>query len=207
LSNCQLYIITPPVLGDGFTRLLESALDAGDVASVQLRLDKASDDDWKRAIDALMPVVQSRGAAFILNNRPELAQEFDVDGLHLPTDGIDVKKARAMLGEDRIIGAACRDSRHMAMEAGEAGADYVSFYPFFDAKETIGTEILGWWAEMMETPCVAVGGITADNCGDIVRAGADFICVSGAVWEHPGGPDAGVRALLAAIEKAENEKA
>jgi thiamine-phosphate pyrophosphorylase len=206
--RCRLYLITPPALDPlAFRDTLARALDAGDVAAVQLRLKGVDDDAIRRAADALRPVAQERGVAFLMNDRADLAVETGCDGAHLGrTDG-DLRAARRLLGPDRTLGATCHDSRHLAMEAAEAGADYVAFGAFFptETKETRhrpDPEILTIWSETTEIPSVAIGGITAENCGVLVRAGADFLAVIGAVWNHPEGPEAGVRALNAAIARA-----
>jgi thiamine-phosphate pyrophosphorylase len=206
--RCRLYLITPPALDPlAFRDTLARALDAGDVAAVQLRLKGVDDDALQRAADALRPVAQERGVAFLMNDRADLAVATGCDGAHLGrTDG-DLRAARRLLGPDRTLGATCHDSRHLAMEAAEAGADYVAFGAFFptETKETRhrpDPEILTIWSETTEIPSVAIGGITAENCGVLVRAGADFLAVIGAVWNHPEGPEAGVRALNAAIARA-----
>jgi thiamine-phosphate pyrophosphorylase len=206
-DGCRLYLITPPRLDPaGFRDLLAAALDAGDVACLQLRLKDAGPDEIRRATEVLMPVCHARDVAFILNDDAKLAHALGCDGAHLgQTDG-DHAGARKLL-EGRILGITCHASRHLAMEAGELGADYVAFGAFFptDTKEVVhhaSPEILEWWSQMMEIPCVAIGGITAQNCGPLVRAGADFLAVVGAVWNHPDGPAAGVTAMNAAIAAA-----
>jgi thiamine-phosphate pyrophosphorylase len=204
--TCRLYLITPQVLPPGFPDLLAAALDAGDVASLQLRLKDASPDAIKRAVEALMPTAHARDVAFLLNDDAALAASLGCDGAHLgQTDG-DHEAARKLL-EGKTLGITCHASRHLAMQAGEMGADYVAFGAFFPTltKETVHTaevELLAWWAEMFEIPSVAIGGITAANCAPLVRAGADFLAVVGAVWNHPEGPAAGVRAMNGAIAAA-----
>jgi thiamine-phosphate pyrophosphorylase len=203
---CRLYLITPPVLPPGFADQLAAALDAGDVACLQLRLKDAPKDEVKRAIEALMPIAQSRDVAFVLNDDAILAAEMGCDGAHLGQQDGDHAGARMLLS-GRILGITCHDSRHLAMLAGEMGADYVAFGAFFptstkEAKHRATTDLLEWWSEMFEIPCVAIGGITAANCAPLVRAGADFLAVVGAVWNHPEGPAAGVRAMNAAIAEA-----
>jgi len=207
-TRCRLYLITPPALDPTrFAEDLARALDAGDVAALQLRLKDVDDDALRRAIDVLRPVAQSRDVAFLLNDRADLAVQTGCDGAHLgQTDG-DHAAARKLLGPDRTLGITCHGSRHLAMEAGEVGADYVAFGAFFPtATKTVEhkaeVELLEWWSEMFELPCVAIGGITAANCAPLVRAGADFLAVVGAVWNHPEGPAAGVRAMDAAIAAA-----
>lgn len=206
-ERCRLYLITPPALDPAaFRESLAAALDAGDVASLQLRLKDAGADEVARATEALMPVCHARDVAFILNDDAILAERLGCDGAHLGQQDGDHAGARMLL-EGRILGITCHDSRHLAMTAGELGADYVAFGAFFPTgtKETLhtaGTDLLEWWSEMMEIPCVAIGGITAANCGPLVRAGADFLAVVGAVWNHPEGAAAGVRAMNAAIAAA-----
>lgn len=204
---CRLYVITPPAFDPHALRdPMAAALDAGDVACVQLRLKDVSDDDIKRAIDVLRPVVQSRDVAFLINDRPDLAVAHGCDGAHVGQEDTDAAAARTILG-DLTLGVTCHASRELAFDAGEAGADYVAFGAFFptttkDAPTEASPEILSWWSEIMELPCVAIGGITAANCAPLVRAGADFLAVVGAVWSHPQGPAAGVRAMNAAILQA-----
>lgn len=206
--DCRLYLITPPAIEPAaFRDLLAAALDGGDVAAVQLRLKETGEDALRRAIDLLRPVAQSRGVAFLLNDRPDLAARHDCDGAHVGQTDTPAAEARRLLGPDRTLGVTCHDSRDLAMRAGEEGADYVAFGAFFptaskDAPTRAEPDILRWWSELMELPCVAIGGITAENCAPLVRAGADFLAVIGAVWNHPEGPAAGVRAMNAAIATA-----
>ncbi|SHJ53482.1 thiamine-phosphate pyrophosphorylase [Roseomonas rosea] len=207
MPDCRLYLITPPRIDLArFPEDLARALDAGDVACLQLRLKDAPPDEVRRAIDALRPVAQSRDVAFLLNDDAELAAQTGCDGAHLGQEDGDHARARALLREG-MLGITCHDSRHLAMEAGELGADYVAFGAFFptstkDAKHHADPEILEWWSSLFEIPCVAIGGITAENCAPLVRAGADFLAVVGAVWNHPEGPAQGVLAMNAAIAAA-----
>jgi len=172
---------------------------------VQLRLKQATDGAWRAAIRALQPVVQFRDVAFLINDRPDLAREFAADGVHLGQEDTPVPDARRLLGPGAQIGATCHASRDLAMRAGEAGADYVAFGAFYptttkEAPARADPDILAWWSDTMELPCVAIGGITATNCAPLVQAGADFLAVVGAVWAYPDGPAAGVRVLQAAID-------
>ncbi len=199
MSGCRLYLITPPAIElSRFPDLLAAALDAGDVASVQLRLKNCDDDTIRRTADGLRAIVQSRDCAFIMNDRPDLALETGCDGVHLGQDDTTYEVARQILGLGRIIGVTCHDSRHLAIEAAEAGADYVAFGAFFPstvkaAKGRPNPDILEWWSEIFTVPSVAIGGITPDNCGRLIDAGADFIAVISSVWNHPDGPAAAVR--------------
>jgi len=204
---CRLYLVTPTTAGPDFADTLAQALDAGDVAAVQLRLKEAGDDAWRRAIDALRPVAQSRGVAFLLNDRADLVVPTGCDGVHVGQEDTAAADARRMIGPSLQLGVTCHDSRDLAMQAGEAGADYVAFGAFFptatkDAPTRADPEILTWWHGLMELPCVAIGGITPDNCAPLVTAGAAFLAVVGAIWNHPGGPAAGVCAMNAAIAAA-----
>lgn len=206
---CRLYLVTPPVLDPvAFRDILAEALDAGDVGAVQLRLKLAEDDAIRRAIDLLRPVSQERGVAFLLNDRPDLAVAQGCDGAHVGQEDTPVREARRILGPDLTLGVSCHGSREMAMTGGEDGADYVAFGAFFptgtkaDAPVEAAPDILAWWTEMMELPSVAIGGITPANCAPLVQAGADFLAVVSAVWDHPEGPGGGVRAMNAAIAAA-----
>ncbi|MGL4686807.1 MAG: thiamine phosphate synthase [Commensalibacter sp.] len=211
MANCELYLLTPPHLDPKqFKPLLVEALDAGPIAAVQLRLKDVSDDEIRRAIDVLQPVVQDRDIAFILNDRPDLAVECDCDGVHIGIDDMPIPETRKLIG-NKQLGVSCYDSRDMAMRGGELGADYVAFGAFFPSpsKETdvrAPVELLSWWSEMMELPVVAIGGITAQNCKPLVQAGADFLAVISAVWNHPNGITAGVQTMLNAIKQAQHEQ-
>jgi thiamine-phosphate pyrophosphorylase len=203
---CRLYLITPPRLDDlaAFGRTLAHALDAGDVAALQIRLKDVDDAIIAAAVDALMPIAQARGAAVILNDRPDLAARLGCDGVHIGQDDAPYAEARRLVGKERMVGVTCHDSRHLAMEAAEAGADYVAFGAFFptatkEAKTQADPEILTIWQETMEVPCVAIGGITVATAREIARAGADFVAVSAGVWSHGDGPAAAVKALNAEI--------
>jgi thiamine-phosphate pyrophosphorylase len=201
--RCRLYLITPPALdAAAFAPILQDALQGGDVACVQLRLKDVPDDAILAAGRILMPIVQSAGAAFIVNDRPDLAKALKADGVHVGQSDASYAEARKLLGPDAIVGVTCHDSRHLAMEAAEAGADYVAFgalYPTTtkEAPTVAPLDLLQWWAEVMTTPCVAIGGITVDNAAPVIAAGADFVAVSAGVWGHPQGPRAAVAAFNA----------
>jgi len=196
-APCQLYLISPAQLGEDFTDTLAAALDGGPVAAFQLRLKDVPDEEVMRAAERLMPVCAAREVAFILNDRMDLAKACGADGVHLGQSDGDPRDARALLGPAAQIGVTCHDSRHLAMAAGEAGADYVAFGAFHPTK-TKDTpyrpdpSILAWWSRIFEIPCVAIGGITPANGGALVEAGADFLAVCSFVWDHPGGPGAAV---------------
>ena len=195
----RLYLITPPTLDpDRFAKDLEEALAGGDVASLQLRLKDCEDDAIRRAARVLKPIAQDHGVAFIMNDRPDLAAELDCDGVHVGEEDAPYAEARHLLGPDRIVGVTCGASRDRAITGAEAGADYVAFGAFFPSTTKAATkyratpELLRDWSETTVVPCCAIGGITQENCGPLVEAGADFLAVIGAIWSHPRGPRAAV---------------
>lgn len=210
----RLYLITPPQVADiaGFTKTLDAALSAGDVASLQLRLkgadgmiDMQATRDLSRAVTGL---AQEAGVAVLINDSPELARELGADGVHVGWDDVPVKDARKLLGPDAIVGATAKNSYHKAMQAGEDGADYVAFgafYPTTTKESTAPAELdlLQVWQAAMVLPCVAIGGITAANAAPLVTAGADFIAVSSGVWNDPGGAAAAVKAFNALLDELE----
>jgi thiamine-phosphate pyrophosphorylase len=202
--------VTPAALDPKpFAAALAAACDSGDVAAVQLRLKDAGDDAIRRAAETLRPIAQDRGAAFILNDRPDLAAQTGCDGVHIGQSDASYAAARAAVGPNRIVGVTCHDSRHLAITAADQGADYVAFGAFYPTKTKDASghptpDLLRWWSEIMTVPCVAIGGIMPANLEPLVAAGADFIAVCSGVWEHPDGPASAVadyrRAILLAEE-------
>lgn len=198
-QRCRLYLITPPSFETGaFAATLAQALDAGDVAAVQLRLKDVDDDYIRQVCKALQPLVQDRGVAFILNDRPDLAAELGCDGVHIGQKDSPYAEARRLLGPDAIVGVTCHNSLDLAFTAADLGADYVAFGAFFptqtkqpDTQADIDT--VRWWSTFMTVPCVAIGGITVDNCQPLIDAGTDFLAVSSGVWNHPDSPATAVR--------------
>jgi len=204
---CRLYLITPPRIEITFPDTLARALDAGDVACLLLRQEDTSDDMVRAAIDTLRPVAQSRGVAFLLDNNPGLAVDTGCDGVHIGQGDITCDQARAAFGPEGIVGVDCQGSRHLAIEAAESGADYVSFGPFYgpptnEDEELADPDIVALWDEATTVPSVAIGGITIENCPPLVRAGADFIAVSSAVWDAPQGAAAAVEGFNTAISQS-----
>ena len=198
----RLYLISPVRIEHPsiFADQLRAALDGGDVAAFQLRLKDMPDEAIVRAADTLRPICQQRDVAFIMNDRPDLAVKLDCDGVHVGQEDMSYAEARRIVGPNRQVGVTCKDSRHLAMEAAEAGADYVAFGAFFPSTTKQVTtpaelEVLTWWSDVMEVPCVAIGGITVDNCKPVIAAGADFLAVAGGVWDYRDGPEAAVRAF------------
>lgn len=206
-SRCRLYLITPPKLElSAFIDTLADALSGGDVACVQLRLKDVSDAEILSIGAALKPIIQAADAAFILNDRPDLAAKLDADGVHVGQSDASFAEARAALGRDRIVGVTCHDSRDLAYAAAEAGADYVAFGAFHptgtkEPSHWAEPDLLEIWQETMETPCVAIGGITVENAEPLVRAGADFLAVSAGVWAYPEGPRVAVAAFNAVFDR------
>jgi len=198
--STRLYLISPERIehADLFASDLRAALDGGDVAAFQMRLKTASDAEIARAADTLRPICQQRDVAFIMNDRPDLAVKLDCDGVHIGQEDMGYAEARRIVGPDRQVGVTCKASRDLAMTAGEQGADYVAFGAFFPSNTKANTtpadiEIVEWWSELFEIPCVAIGGITVDNCVPLIRAGADFLAVAGGVWNYKDGPTAAVK--------------
>jgi thiamine-phosphate pyrophosphorylase len=206
-ERCRLYLVTPPAFDPAaFRDTLASALDAGDVACVQLRLKDVGDDAIRRACETLLPVAQQRNVAFLMNDRPDLAVKTGCDGVHVGQEDASYEAARAAVGEDCIVGVTCHDSRHLAIEAAEAGADYVAFGAFFTtgtkvARTQATPELLRWWSDIATVPSVAIGGITVENCGPLIESGADFLAVVSGVWAYPAGPAQAVRDFNQAIAR------
>jgi thiamine-phosphate pyrophosphorylase len=203
---CQLYLISPQRIGDDFADRLKAALDGGPVAAFQLRLKGLDDHAIARAAEPLQRVCEEREVAFIVNDSMALAKRLGADGVHLGQGDGDPREARALLGPKAQIGVSCHDSRHLAMEAGEAGADYVAFGAFFptatkDTAHRPEPSILGWWSRLFEIPCVAIGGITPQNGRPLVEAGADFLAVCSVVWDDAGGPAAAVAAFQEILQR------
>jgi thiamine-phosphate pyrophosphorylase len=203
---CRLYLITPDEIPDldEFAGQLDAALGAGDVACVQLRLKGVEDDEIVRAAHKLMPICHKYDVAFFINDRADIAAQVDADGVHLGQDDGDVPSARTTLGHGKDIGVTCHDSMHLAYKAGEEGANYIAFGAFFpsETKETQyrpDIDILSVWDEVTEIPCVAIGGITPENCRELADAGAHFVAACSSVWNHPEGPAAAVRAFNEAL--------
>ncbi|AMO71476.1 thiamine phosphate synthase [Sphingorhabdus sp. M41] len=202
---CQLYLISPLDVGGRFPDRLREALQAAPVAAFQFRVKDLDQQEAARLAEPLKAICDEFDVAFIVNDDVALARQLGADGVHLGQGDESLKAAREQLGKDVQIGITCHDSRHLAMEAGEGGANYVAFGAFFptDTKETHHRpelDILEWWSEMMEIPSVAIGGITPENCQPLIDAGADFLAVCGAVWNDPAGPAQAVGKFAARLE-------
>lgn len=195
-------MISPLDVSGAFPERLARALDAGPVAAFQFRVKNVDQHEAARLAEPLQAICRERDVAFIVNDSVALARRLKADGVHLGQQDGDVREAREILGREAQIGVTCHASRHLAMEAGDAGADYVAFGSFFPSSTKASEhrpepDLLTWWHELMEIPCVAIGGITPQNCRPLVEAGADFLAVSQAVW---GGDEAeAVRAFAALL--------
>jgi len=195
-GKCQLYLISPPEFRlDDFRIKLSEALQTGKVSCFQLRLKNATDAGIRIASEALLPICQNYGVPFIVNDRPDLAVEVGADGTHIGADDIGYKEARRLVGKKRIVGVSCYNCKHTALVGAEAGADYVAFGAFFPTttktpRTQAELKLLSWWQQTTTVPCVAIGGITVNNCGPVISAGADFIAVISGVWNHSDGPSA-----------------
>ena len=204
-TECRLYLVSPPAIdAPRFSGQLEAAFDGGDVACLQLRLKDCDDAQVLRAAEILAPVCHRRDVPLLINDRPDLAAVGDSDGVHIGQEDATFEEARRLLGPDKVIGVTCHDSRDLAVTATEDGADYVAFGAFHrtgtkSAATRATPEILEWAADILPTPTVAIGGITPSNCPPLIRAGANFLAVVSAVWDHEHGPAAGVRAFNDAI--------
>ena len=201
---CQLYLVSPLDVTGAFPDALKAALDAGPVAAFQFRVKGIDQHEAARLAAPLQEICAAHEVAFIVNDDMGLAKRLGADGVHLGQSDGDAEDARRLLGPAAQIGITCHDSRHLAMEAGEAGADYVAFGAFFptttkDTQHRPDPSILSWWTTLFEIPCVAIGGITPDNGRVLVEAGADFLAVCGAVWNHAEGPAAAVNAFQAIL--------
>lgn len=192
VPDTEIYLISPLEVGGDFPLRLERAIDAGGglVSAFQFRVKDVGQHEAARLAAPLQEICAAREVAFIVNDSIALARRLRADGVHLGQEDGSPKEAREALGREAQIGVTCHASRHLAMEAGEAGADYVAFGAFFPSTtkdkgpdaDRPDLELLGWWARLFEIPCVAIGGITPANCRPLADAGADFLAVSGGVW-------------------------
>ncbi|MFV0644911.1 MAG: thiamine phosphate synthase [Sphingomonadaceae bacterium] len=205
-ARCQLYLISPTDVGGGFPDRLENALSGGLVAAFQFRVKDCDQHEAARLALPLQEICKAHDTAFIVNDSIALAKRIAADGVHLGQRDGRVSEAREALGQEAQIGVTCHASRHLAMEAGEQGADYVAFGAFYPSttkatEHQAGLDLLTWWQSLFEIPCVAIGGITPANCAPLISAGADFLAVSGAVWN--GDEAASVRAFTSVLQAGE----
>jgi len=193
----ELYLLTPPRIGPGFLERFDRTLRAGPVAAAQIRLKDHDAAEAEALARDLVAAAQAAGVTAIVNDDPALAARLGADGVHIGQEDASYAEARAAVGKQAIVGVTCHDSRHLAMQAGENGADYVAFGAFYPTvtktpKTTASLDILEWWSELFEIPCVAIGGVTVETAPKLARAGADYLAVSSGVWEFSEGPEAAV---------------
>lgn len=201
---CQIYLITPPVIEDvdAFASILERTLAAAPVAALQVRVKDTDETEIFRMCDVLRPICHAHDTLLILNDRPDWAEAAGADGVHIGQGDMDLESARLMLGRDALIGVTCHNSKDLGFAAASGGADYVAFGAFFDTptkavKYRAELELLEFWQEALEIPCVAIGGITPANAQAVIAAGADFIACSSGVWQYEHGPEKAVQDLEA----------
>lgn len=201
-NNCQIYLLTPLKIDDldVFASTFEAVISAAPVACLQIRLKDTPNDDIEKIVEKLIPIARVQGTLILINDNVELAVKCDVDGVHLGQQDMKINLAKELLSDDAILGITCHNSKDLAFEAGISGADYVAFGSFFKSETKLGTspadlELLTWWNETMEIPCVAIGGITTVNARQVIEAGANYIAVSSGVWDHKDGPVEAVKQL------------
>jgi thiamine-phosphate pyrophosphorylase len=198
-AGCRLFLISPPrLVAATFADRLDAALAIGEVAGFLLRLEASERSSLNEAAARLRPVCAARAVAFLIQAEVERALELAADGVHL----VDVRAAaaaRATLGTERLLGVSCGASRHLAMVAGEAGADYIAFADPGRPPDAEIIELIRWWSDLFVLPCLVESDNDAGPCGQLARAGADFVGVSRAVWEHPDGAAEGITAMRLAI--------
>lgn len=197
-SSCQLYAITPPTWQSGFEKTIKQALEAAPVAALQLRLKNTKDDVIKKVASLIQPICDINDTHFILNDNPKLAKEIGADGVHIGQQDMPLQEARIIMGEDKLIGVSCYDSKHYAFEAGEKGADYVAFGAFYSTQTkpnapTPSLDLLRFWADYTNVPVVAIGGIAPENALPLVQSGADYVAAITSIWQHPKGTAAAVK--------------
>ncbi|MBJ3762862.1 thiamine phosphate synthase [Maribius pontilimi] len=198
----QIYLITPPQIElSSFPDMLARVLDAEAVACARLDLATRDEDTILRAADAVRAVTEPRDVALVLRDHWELSQRAGLDGVHLADGARNVRAARKALGGDAIVGAFCGNTRHDAITAGEAGADYITFGPLGGAGA--GAEVLAdpdlfaWWSEVIELPVVAEGGLVEETIASLSEI-TDFISLGDEIWRHddPAGRLSELAALL-----------
>ena len=206
-ESCRLYLISPPnFFLDDFEKQLLNALSGGDVACFQLRLKDTDDNAIRDASKRLMPICRNYDVAFLINDRPDLAAEMGADGVHVGSDDVTYEVARRIVGSEATVGVSCYNSRHLAILAGEQGADYVAFGAFYptktkEARTHVEPNILSWWQETTTIPSVAIGGINTKNCGALIKAGANFLAIISGVWDHKYGPTKAINLFHTEMEK------
>ncbi len=191
----KIYLITPPKIDENFFfTSLENVLSTKIVSCLQIRLKNVEDKNIIEICKIVRPICDNYKIPLIINDRLDLVKKCDADGVHLGQEDGSIKDARKYLGSNFIIGASCYNSKHIAMEAAENGADYVAFGAFFESKTKVPKvkvkkNIIEDWNFISNIPCVAIGGITPTNCKDLIKAGADHLAVIGSIWNSDKSPE------------------
>jgi len=203
----QIYLISPPkiILSD-FIVSLSNALKTNLVPVFQLRLKDYSPIDVAKIAKQIQKVCKDYNCQLILNDYPNIALDLELDGVHLGEHDAKIAEVRKQVPDYFTIGASCYNSKHRAMQAGEDGANYLAFGAFFPTttkqiKYYADVELLQWAIELLNLPIVAIGGITADNCANLVKNKADFLAVISFVWQHSLGEKEALNQLYLAINK------
>jgi len=197
----QIYLISPPQIElKDFSLNLDKALKTGLVPVFQLRLKNYSPLEIKNFSQEIKKICDNNNCLFLLNDFHEIALEIRASGVHVGIDDKKILQIRQNSPKNFVIGASCYDSKHLAMEACEQGADYISFGAFFETQTKISrgkptVEILNWASEILNFPIVAIGGINDKNCGELIKNGADFLAVISYVWQHPQGVEVALKNL------------
>ena len=203
-NDCQIYLLTPPTIDDldAFAAAFEAVISAAPVACLQIRLKDAPDARIEEIVEKLAPIAHVQQTLILINDNADIAAKCGADGVHLGQQDMKINLAKQLISDDAIVGITCHNSKDLAFEACIAGADYVAFGSFFKSEtkpdaSPADLELLTWWNETMEIPCVAIGGITTDNAREVIKAGANYIAVSSGVWNHKDGPEEAVKQLSA----------
>src|SRR6056297_2652743 len=198
----QIYLVTPTAfIPEEFGPVLARLFDSTEIACLRLALADPDADAVARAADACREVAHARDVPLVIEKHAGLVERLGLDGVHLTDAARSVRATRKALGADAIVGASCGTSRHDAMNAGESGADYVSFGPVGDTGlgETalVERDLFAWWSEMIELPVVAEGGLTRDIVETFAPV-TDFFAFGPEIWRAED-PLAALRDLTAAL--------
>lgn len=206
MNRPRLFLITPPSFetAEMATKLSE-ALAGGDVACVLIYMSEAGARDVEAAAELLVPIAQEAGAAALIYGDTQAAGRTGADGVHVDKSLDDIKMAVESFQPAKIVGAGGTKLKHEDMETAETGIDYLFFGKLdLEEQDEAHPKTLSkadWWAELFETPCVALGGKTLHSVEAAAATGADFVALKDAVWTHTNGPAAAVKAANEILEK------
>ena len=198
----QIYLVTPPNFElTGFGAQLEAVLDAYPIACLRLALASRDEDDLARAADHLREIAHARDIPLVMSEHIKLVERLGLDGVHLLDGSRSTRKTRADLGGDAIIGCFCANTRHDGMNAGEMGADYISFGPVGDTSLGDGSraedDLFAWWSQMIELPVVAEGALTLTDIERLAPI-TDFFAIGEEIWRKDD-PVAALKTLLSPL--------